>query len=57
MIVLRGNGLLKEVIEGRIEGKRARGRKRAMMFDDMKEQKELYVEMKERARHRENWRT
>ena len=29
--VLRGNGLLKEVIEGRIEGTRSRGRKRAMM--------------------------
>ena len=55
--VLRGNGLLKEVIEGRIEGKRPRGRKRAMMLDDMKEEKELYVEMKERACHRENWRT
>ena len=55
--VLRGNGLLKEVIEGRIEGKRPRGRKRAMMLDDMKEEKELYVDMKERARHRENWRT
>ena len=37
--VLRGNGLLKEVIKGRIEGKRPRGRKRAMMLDDMKEEK------------------
>ena len=27
------------------------------MLDDMKEGKELYAEMKERARHRENWRT
>ena len=53
--VLRGNGLLKEIIEGRIVGKRPRGRKRAMMLDDMKEGKELYAEMKERARHRENW--
>ena len=55
--MLRGNGLLKEIIEGRIVGKRPRGRKRAMMLDDMKEGKELYAEMKERARHRENWRT
>ena len=55
--VLRGNGLLKEIIEGRIVGKRPRGRKRAMMLDDMKEGKELYAEMKESARHRENWRT
>ena len=45
--VLRGNGLLKEIIEGRIVGKRPRGRKRAMMLDDMKEGKELYAEMKE----------
>ena len=51
------NGLLKEIIEGRIVGKRPRGRKRAMMLDDMKEGKELYAEMKERARHMENWRT
>ena len=55
--MLRGNGLLKEIIEGRIVGKRPRGRKRAMMLDDMKEGKELYAEMKERARHRKNWRT
>ena len=44
-------GLFKEIIEGRIEGKRPRGRKRAMMLDDMKDEKELYVEMKERPRH------
>ena len=50
--VLRGNGLLKEIIEGRIVEKRPRGRKRAMMLDDMKEGKELYAEMKERTRHR-----
>ena len=55
--VLRGNGLLKETIEGRIEGKRPRGRRRVMMSDDMKEKKELYAEMKERARDRDNWRT
>ena len=55
--VLRGNGLLKETIEGRIEGKRPRGRMRVMMLDDMKEKKELYAEMKERARVRDNWRT
>ena len=56
--MLRGNGLLKEVIEGRIEEKRPRGRKRVMMLDGMKlEEKELYVEMEERAHHWENWRT
>ena len=55
--VLRGNGLLKETIEGRIEGKRPRGRRRVMMSDDMKEKKELYAEMKERVCDRDNWRT
>ena len=46
--VLRGNGLtLKETIEGRIEGKCTRGRRRIMMLEDMKEKKELYAEMKE----------
>ena len=54
--VLRGNGRLKETIEG-IEGKRPRGRRRVMMLDDMKEKKELYAEMKERARDRDHWRT
>ena len=29
-----------------------RGRKRAMVLDEMKEGKELYAEMKERTRHR-----
>ena len=55
--VLRGNGLLKETIEGRIEGKRPRGRRRIKMLDEMKEKKELYAEMKERARDMVYWRT
>ena len=37
--MLRGNGLLKEIIEGRIVGKSPRRRKRAMVLDDMKEGK------------------
>ena len=47
--VLRGNGLLKGtiLIEGRIEGKRPRGRRRIKMLD----------EMKERARDMVYWRT
>ena len=28
-----------------------------MMLDDMKEKKELYAEMKERARDGDNWKT
>ena len=54
--VLRGNGLLKETIEG-MEGKHPRGKRRVMMLDDMKEKKDLYAEMKERTCDRDNWRT
>ena len=32
--VLRGEGLLKDAIEGRMEGKPPRGRKRIGMIDD-----------------------
>ena len=57
--VLRGNGLLKGtiLIEGRIEGKRPRGRRRIKMLDEMKEKKELDTEMKERAHDMVYWRT
>ena len=54
---LRRNGLLKETIEGRIEGQPPRGRRRVMMLDDMQDRKELYAEMKERAYDGDNWRT
>ena len=33
--VLRGEGLMREVIEGRMYGKRSRGRPRTKMFDDL----------------------
>ena len=33
--ILRGDGIVKEVIEGRMEGKRSRGRPRAGMLDDL----------------------
>lgn len=52
--ILRGNGLLKQVIEGRMEGKRARGRPRKGMIDDLKEGS--YVHMKRRAEDRQKWR-
>ena len=45
--VLRGNGLLKEVIEGRLERKRARGRPRLGMWDEIKV--ESYVDMKRKT--------
>ena len=51
--VLRGKGLMKEVIEGRMEGKRGRGRPRAGMLDELMEKS--YVEMKRKAENREDW--
>ena len=34
--ILKGESLVKEVIEGRIEGKRGRGKPRIMMLNDIK---------------------
>ena len=53
--VMRGDGLLKLVIEGRMKGKKARGRPRLGMISDLKEGS--YVEMKRRAEDREAWRS
>jgi hypothetical protein len=52
--VLRGGGLLRDVIEGRMEGKRPRGRPRMGMIDDLKGGS--YVNMKRRAEDRDDWR-
>lgn len=52
--IVRGDGLLKHVLEGRMEGKRPRGRPRMGMIDDLKEGS--YVSMKRRAEERESWR-
>ena len=52
--IVRGDGLLKEVIEGRMEGKRPRGRKRIGMLNEMKEG--TYGLMKRRAEDRSLWR-
>ena len=51
--IVRGNGLLKLVLEGRMEGKRPRGRPRIGMIDELKEGS--YVSMKRRAEDREKW--
>ena len=53
--VVRGEGLLKQVLEGRMEGQRPRGRPRMGMIDDIKEGS--YVKMKRRAENRAEWRT
>ena len=52
--ILRHDGLLKDVIEGRLERKRLRGRKRIMMLDSIKG-REPYQRMKERAQDRQGW--
>ena len=53
--VVRGDGLLKLVLEGRMENKRARGRPRIGMDDYLMER--FYVSMKRRAEEREEWRS
>ena len=52
--VLRGNGLLKEVIEGKMEGRKPRGRRRIGMLDELKGGG--YYEMKRRTENRDEWR-
>jgi len=53
--IMRGDGLMKEVMEGKMEGKRGPGRKRIGMIDDLIE-KERYGDMKRRAEDRQGWR-
>ena len=51
--IVRGNGLLKEVIEGRTDGRRLEGRKRIGMLSKLKE--DGYANMKRRADNTEIW--
>ena len=46
---------MKEVMEGKLEGKRGRGRKRIGMIDELMEN-EQYGEVKRRAEDRQGWR-
>ena len=52
---MRGESLVKEVIEGQVEGKRGRGKPLIMMIDDIKAD-ETYEKIKLRIMDRERWR-
>jgi hypothetical protein len=52
--VIRSDGLTRIAIEGRMSGKRSRGRKRKMLLDDIRGHKE-YHQLKEIARDRVGW--
>ena len=53
--VLRGDPLLRTVLEGRMKGKKVPGRPRTMMLDWMKDKNRGYREVKEKANEREEW--
>src|SRR6218665_2372490 len=51
--IMRGDSLQREIIKGRMEGKRGRGRLRQTLLDWM--MSEEYSNLKEEAQHRETW--
>src|SRR6218665_2876157 len=51
--IVRGESLQREIIKGRMEGKRGRGRPRQKLLDWM--MSEEYSKLKEEAQHRETW--
>src|SRR6218665_1393734 len=51
--IMRGDSLQREIIKGRMEGKRGRGRPRQKLLDWM--MSEDYSKLKEEAQHRETW--
>src|SRR6218665_837470 len=51
--IMRGDSLQREVMEGRMEGKRRRGRPRQKLMDWMMESG--YEKLKENAQQREEW--
>ena len=53
--VLRGESMMRDVMEGKMEGKRVRGRKRIGMLNELLDGG-TYADMKKRARDRRGWR-
>ena len=53
--ILRGESLVKDVLEGRFEGKRGRGKPPTMLLDDI-QREDSYATLKGRAADREGWR-
>ena len=53
--ILRGNNMLRDVLEGKMKGKRGRGRPRIGMVSELKEA-ETYESMKRKSQDREQWR-
>jgi len=51
--IMRGVSLQREIIEGKMEGKRGRGRPRQKLLDWM--MNEGYSKLKEEAKHCETW--
>jgi len=51
--ILRGNSLQRDMMEGRMEGKRGRGRPRQKLMNWITE--DGYWKLKEKAQHREEW--
>jgi len=55
-LVLQHDGLLCDVLEGRMLGKRTRGRRRIQLIDELLENKN-YTDLKKAAEDRSVWRT
>lgn len=56
--IMRRNGLISDIIEGQVEGKRGLGRRRIQLTDDLKQGRKMkFQELKREAANRTNWRT